>query len=241
MKRCPACGVELEENSNYCSLCGEPQQNEDKEDGTYIRSGRIYKKEKLLTDYQRLTGFQKRKIFWAISGFILISGMVFTLFINLIGKQEITWAQYPASVCLILFVNITLNTFLRKNPVLMLLLSFLSVFALFVLFGIIKGDAILVVKLGVPLILAFYATFILLVFFIRNSRQKGLNVIAYSLLASGFASLSIEGMISVFALNAVHLRWSLVVLISVLFIALLLLYIHYRLKKVTDLKRFFHI
>ena len=133
MKRCPACGVELEENSNYCSLCGEPQQNEVQEDGTYIRSGRIYKKEKLLTDYQRLTGFQKRKIFWAISGFILISGMVFTLFINLIGKQEITWSQYPASVCLILFVNITLNTFLRKNPVLMLLLSFLSVFALFVL------------------------------------------------------------------------------------------------------------
>ncbi len=41
MKRCPACGVELEENSNYCSLCGEPQQNEVQEDGTYIRSGRI--------------------------------------------------------------------------------------------------------------------------------------------------------------------------------------------------------
>jgi hypothetical protein len=241
MKQCPNCGVELEENANFCSLCGEPLLNEDSENMVYIRSGRIHREEKLFTDYQRLNGFQKRKIFWSISGLILISGLIITVLIDFIGNHNITWSKYPASVSLVLFINFTLNTFQRKNPMLMLLLSFLSVTALFVLFDIFAGDTIWEIRLGIPLILAFYGTSVLLVYCIRHSKQKGLNVIAYSMLASGLLCVYTEGMISVFAFNTIHLQWSLVVLVSVALIAPLLLYIHYRLKRATDLKRFFHI
>ncbi len=66
----------------------------------------------------------------------------------------------------------------------MLLLSFLSVFALFVLFGIIKGDAILVVKLGVPSDFGFLCYFHFVGFFYRNSRQKGIE--CYCLFFIGF-------------------------------------------------------
>jgi len=241
MIKCPNCGVELEENANFCSLCGERLPDKTTENTDYLKSGRALREEKLLTDYQCLTGFQKRKIFWQISGLILISGIIITLFIDFIGNRVITWSKYPASISLVLFINFTLNTFLRKKITLMTALSFLSVTSLFILFDIYAGDTVWEIKLGLPLLLALYATFIALIYLIVNSKQKGLNIIAWSLIAAGLLCVYTEGMISIYFHSSVNFGWSLIVMISVAFISILLLYIHYRLKKVTDLKRFFHI
>jgi hypothetical protein len=241
MKRCPNCGVESEENANFCALCGEPLLDEITENSALIKSGITRREEKLLTDYQRLTGFQKRKIFWQISGLILISAIIITLLIDFIGNRNITWSKYPATISLVLFVNFTLNTFLRKRITLMVALSFLSVTALFILFDIYAGDTGWEIKLGIPIILVAYITVLILIFLIRRAKQKGLNIIAYSMVAAGLLCFYTEGMISVFFRNSVYFGWSLIVLVSVLLISMLLLYMHYRLKKATDLKRFFHI
>ncbi|HZH72559.1 MAG TPA: zinc ribbon domain-containing protein, partial [Mariniphaga sp.] len=91
------------------------------------------------------------------------------------------------------------------------------------------------------IILVAYLSVLILIFFIRQARQKGLNVIAYSVIAAGILSICTEGMISIFIQNKIYLGWSLIVMVSVFFIAIPLFYIHYRLKKATDLKRFFHI
>ena len=241
MIKCPNCGVELEENANFCSLCGERLLDKTLENTDSLKSGRALREEKLLTDYQRLTGFQKRKIFWQISGLILISAIIITLLTDLIGNKVITWSKYPASISLVLFINFTLNTFLRKKTTLMITLSFLSVTGLFILFDIFAGNTFREIKLGLPVLLALYATLIALIYLIVNSKQKGLNLIAWSLIAAGLFCIYTEGMISIYFHNSVNFGWSLVVMISVVFISILLLYIHYRLKKVTDLKRFFHI
>jgi uncharacterized membrane protein YvbJ len=68
MVQCPNCGVEAEENANFCSLCGEPLMDKTTENTALIKSGRNRQNEKLLTDYHRLTGFQKRKIFGRYPG-----------------------------------------------------------------------------------------------------------------------------------------------------------------------------
>ncbi len=241
MKRCQNCGVESEENANFCSLCGEPLLDKITENSSLIRSGITHREEKLLTDYQRLTGFQKRKIFWQISGLILISGIIITLLIDFVENRTITWSKYPATISLVLFINFTLNTFLRNKITLMVALSFLSVTGLFILFDVYAGDTGWEIKLGIPLLLAFYITLILLIYLIRNAKQKGMNVIAYSMIAAGVLCICIEGMISIYFRSSVYVGWSLIVMVSVVLIAMLLLFIHYRLKKATDLKRFFHI
>ncbi|WP_372949668.1 zinc ribbon domain-containing protein [Mariniphaga sp.] len=241
MKRCQNCGVESEENANFCSLCGEPLLDKITENSSLIRSGKTHREEKLLTDYQRLTGFQKRKIFWQISGLILISGIIITLLIDFIENRTITWSKYPATISLVLFINFTLNTFLRNKITLMVALSFLSVTGLFILFDVYAGDTGWEIKLGIPLLLAFYITLIILIYLIRNAKQKGMNVIAYSMIAAGVLCICIEGMISIYFRSSVYVGWSLIVMVSVVLIAMLLLFIHYRLKKATDLKRFFHI
>ncbi len=241
MIQCPNCGVEAEENANFCSLCGEPLVENIADNVAFIKSGKLRREEKLLTDYHQLTGFQKRKIFWQISGLILISGIVITLLIDFIGNRDITWSKYPATISLVLFINFTLNTFLRKKITLMVALSFLSVTGLFILFDVYAGNTGWEIKLGIPLIMALYVTFIVLIYFIRSSKQKGLNVIAFSLIAAGLLCIYTEGMISIYFRSSVYFGWSLIVMVSVILISMLLLYMHYRLKKATDLKRFFHI
>ncbi len=241
MVQCPNCGVEVEENANFCSLCGEPLLENTADNGAFIKSGKLRREEKLLTEYQQLTGFQKRKIFWQISGLILISGLIITLLIDFVGNQSITWSKYPATVSLVLFINFTLNTFLRKKVLIMGGLSFLSVAGLFLLFDIFASDTSREIKLAIPIIVVAYLTVFILIFLIRKAEQKGLNIIAYSMIAAGMLSVCTEGMISVYAGNAMSFGWSLIVMVSVVFIVIPLFYIHYRLKKATDLKRFFHI
>jgi hypothetical protein len=241
MVQCPNCGVKVEENANFCSLCGEPLLDNTANNGTFIKSGKLRREEKVLTDYQQLTGFQKRKIFWQISGLILISGIIITLLIDFVGNQSITWSKYPATISLVLFINFTLNTFLRQKMILMVALSFLSVTGLFILFDVYAGDTSWENKLGIPLLLALYVTVIVLIYIIRKAKQKGLNIVAYSLIASGLLCVCTEGMISIYFRSTVYFSWSLIVMVSVTLIAMLLLFIHYRLKKATDLKRFFHI
>jgi hypothetical protein len=241
MIQCYNCGVELEENANFCSLCGEPLRNKNTENLDIIKSAKMLQEEKLFMDFQKLTGFQKRKIFWKISGIIFVSAMVIVLLIDFIGSQTITWSKYPATIILMVFFNFTLNTYLHKKIILLLAISFVITSTLFILFDIYAGETGWELKLGIPMNLALYITIYTLIFLIRNSKQKGLNIIAYSLIAAGLFCIYTEGIISIFFHNSLTFRWSLIVWVSVTLIAVLLFYIHYRLKKATDLKRFFHI
>ena len=241
MIRCPNCGVEMEENANFCSLCGEPLMDKSAENTAFIRSGKMRREEKLLTEYQQLTGSQKRKIFWQISGLIFISAVIITLLIDFTGNRHITWSKYPATISLVLFINFTLHTFLHQRIVLMPVLSFLSIISLLALFHVYDGGTGWEIKQEIPFIFAAYLTVYMLIFLVRKAKQKGLNVIAYSLIAAGLLCICTEGIISNFLRHSLFFGWSLIVMVSVALIAMLLLFIHYRLKKATDLKRFFHI
>jgi hypothetical protein len=94
MVQCPNCGVEAEENANFCSLCGEPLMDKTTENTALIKSGKLRREEKLLTDYQRLTGFQKRKIFWQISGLILYP-VLLSLYLSILSGTEHHLVEIP--------------------------------------------------------------------------------------------------------------------------------------------------
>ena len=241
MIRCSYCGVELEENANFCSLCGEPVWNKSVDNLTYIKSRKKKQEEKLLTDYQKLTGFQKRMVFWKITGIILISGILITLVIDLVGNQKITWSRYPMTVNLVLLINTTLISFWCRKILLLLSFSFIATSILLVLLDIYAGNTGWGMKLGIPLLLAAYAGVYVFIIMVRTTSQKGLNIIGYSLIISGLLCVCIDGILSLYSGSSLHFGWSLIVMVSVAIISTIMLNIHYRLKKVTDLKRFFHI
>jgi hypothetical protein len=241
MVRCSYCGVELEENANFCSLCGEPVWSQEADKLNYIKSRKREQEQKFLTDYQKLTGFQKRMVFWQISGMILVAGGLITFIIDLVANQGITWSRYPVTVTLVLFINTTLISFWLRRVILLLTFSFMATSILLVLLDIYAGNTGWGMQLGIPLLLAGYVGIYIFIMMVRNSDQRGLNIIAYSLVISGLLCLCIDGILSLYSGTSLHFRWSLIVMASVAIISPILLYVHYRLKKVTDLKRFFHI
>ncbi len=241
MKQCPNCGVESEENASYCSLCGEPLFDGASITQTFQKSGRIGREQRVLTDFQQLSGIQKRKIFWKISGLIFISAIVLTLLIDYLSNNAITWSRYPATISVVLFINFTLNTFLHNKWIPLAGLSFLSFALLFFLFDAYAGGTGWKTVPGIIILLVAYSTVFTLVYLIRKAKQKGLNVIAWSIIAAGIICVCIDGLISLYNNSNIIPGWSLIVMVSALLISFLLLYIHYRLKKATDLKRFFHI
>jgi hypothetical protein len=238
---CKNCGVELEENMNFCPLCGKHITDKIPKDKERLQFQKTEPEERLLSDFKELNHIQRRKLFWELSGIILISGMVVTFIIDLIINTGMTWSKFSVSVCLVLFINITLIVFLKKRVLLLLTGSFLSTSVLLILFDMFNKNKAWGIRFGIPLMFSFYFMVFVLVRLIRASKQRGINLIAYFLIASGILSLCLEGIISFQIKKSIDLYWSLIILASVLPVAAILLFIHYRLRKGTDLKKFFNI
>lgn len=241
MKTCANCGVALEDNMNFCPLCGAPVMEDHTEGDEYIRLRKQMQDEKQPSAFDKLSGLQKRKLFWEISGIILVSGILVTLIIDLVDGNGLLWSKYPVTACVVLFINITLLSFMINQTLLVLLGSFVSTSALLILFDLFEGNFGWGIKLGIPILFVAYLIIYGLISLIRKSREKEINLITYSLIASGLMCICIEGMISIYNENILKLHWSLIVIICVLPVAAILLYLQYRLKRGMDLKRFFHI
>jgi len=145
------------------------------------------------------------------------------------------------SASLALFLIITMIVFLKRKIEVSLTGSFITTSILMVLFDMFNENIGWGTKLGTPLVFSFYLVVYILISLVRRSKQRGINLIAYFLIASGILSLCIEGIISLQINNMLSFQWSVIALVSVLPVSVILLFIHYRLRKGTDLKRFFHI
>jgi hypothetical protein len=241
MKICLQCGVELEEPVQICPLCRYPvhKGRTDPKENSRVADEQQY--DKLLSDYVKLTRDQKRKLFWELSGIILLSCVLITLIIDLVTSGCITWSRYSITVCLVLFANFTLLSFWRHKLLLMLGGSFISTSLLLVLLDIYNKSIGWGTKLGIPLLLSLYLIVFIFAWLIRITKQHGFNVLGYFFIAAGVLCVCTEGILSVYIMDHLTFRWSLIVFACMVPVAAILFFIHYRLNRGTDLRRFFHI
>ncbi len=242
MKICPNCKVELDEDMETCPLCNN-SLSEIKELPVELDNDNESKDlhEDFIPGYEKLTKIQRRKLFWELSGIILFSGIMVTLIIDLVISKGITWSKYSITVCLVLFANTTLLTFWRNRLLIFFGGSFIFSSLLLGLLDLYNLKIGWSIRLGIPIVCSFYLIIVVLTLLVRSAKIKGLNVLAYFFMAIGIFSLCIEGMISIYYLNAIQFTWSLILLVSMIPIAAILSFIHYRLNKGIELKRFFHI
>jgi len=242
MKICPVCKVELDEEITRCPLCNSIYS----EHGANLsemkgESDDIEKEDDFIFVYKSLTKSQKIKLFWEVSAIILFSGILITTIIDIVTTGGFSWSRYTITVCLILFSHITLFVFQRNRPIIILISSLFTLTLLIILFdyfGINSGWGI---GLAIPLLLTFFGGLTLLIIAFRKARTKGFNLLATIFIIIGLLSLMTEGIISRYYNSEIELHWSPIVLVSMITIAGILFYIHYRLKKNMDLSRFFHI
>ena len=96
-------------------------------------------------------------------------------------------------------------------------------------------------QVGLPVTVAVFICTGIVIFLYKAAHLKGLNIIASALmLLSGFCII-LEMILDKYLKDIVDLRWSLIVAVSVLPVALLFFFYHYRLKKGNRLDSFFHI
>lgn len=237
MNVCNNCKVELDADINICPLCGK---------NTNLPVREEYFKEKSgfeINDFNfdELTEKQKGKLFFEISILILCSLVVVPLIIDVIINSRITWSKYTIASGLAVFANVIMLSLYFKRTFLVLAGSFVSTSLLLLAIDLFNHNVGWGLKLGFPIILFIHAIIFFLLLIVRKQKQKGLNLIAYILIALGMLCVCIETIIDLHVINSLYLQWSLICFVSVLPVSALFFYIHYKLKRVTDLKRFFHI
>jgi len=241
MSYCVYCGVELDEEMDFCPLCNTSVTADVADARESDQKSSTFPKENLLPDYEKLTRIQYRKLFWKLSTLILLSGSLVTLAIDLLTSNAITWSKYSAVSCMAIFVNLSLLSVWRHRVVVSLGISFLSFSLLIVLFDVFGFKEGWGKQLGVPILAFFYFAFLVMTLLIKRLKNRGLNLISYFIISSGLISVGIESILDRFFSGHIALGWSLFVILSVVPVAGILLFIHFKLKKGRDLKRFFHI
>jgi hypothetical protein len=238
---CPNCGVELEAAMHACPLCNFTDFDNPSQQGEMISASASLPKSRTISEYEKLSPVQKRKLFWELSGIALISVIVVTLIINLVSSNGITWSRYPMTACLVLFVNITLFSFLRHRLLYLLGGSFLSTSALLVLFDLFNNAIGWGTHLGIPILFSVYLISFFITMMLNHSKHKGFNILAWFFLSTGLLSLCIDGILSDYLKDRINFHWSLIVMVCIIPVSGILFYIHYRLKKGIELRQFFHI
>jgi hypothetical protein len=241
MNKCKKCGVELDVEMNFCPLCGQKSSLTNYDDHREKSAEVVTISENSSYNLKELTEPQKKMLFWEISGIILISGMFVTSLLDLIINKQISWSRYSITIGLFLLINISLISYMNKRVVLLLAGSFISSSLLLLMFDYFNQYLNWGYKLGIPIIFFIYLIIFLLIVAIKKSKQKGINIIAYFLIATGILCICIESIISIHLINHIKLQWSLITMTSVFTVSGIILFIHFRLKKATDLKKFFHI
>jgi len=241
MNTCKNCGVELDIEMNYCPLCGQKSSVSNSSGHKETIGNKPTKVENEPYNFNGLTQPQKRKVFWELSGIIIVSGILVSFIIDLIINKQISWSKYVITIGLFFLINISLINFLRKRVIALLFSSFISTSLLLLLLDWYNQNLHWGLKFGIPMIFFCYLTVFFLIVLVQKSRQKGINIIAYFLMAAGILGMCIEGILALHQYDQFKLQWSVILFVSLLSVSAILLFIHYRLKRATDLKSFFHI
>jgi hypothetical protein len=220
--------VELEGGIKQCPLCGKNQ-----DDPAEVKAETMNYPSDILNLHKKET----RKHIWELTGIIAFSGIAVCTIVDLVIGEGIKWSLF-ADVSLI-SAWLFLTFILLKIRNVWILVTGLSATAL--LFDLISPGANWFIPVGLPITLSavFFACLVIILY--RYARFKGFNILAIIFLsAAGFCILT-EIILDKYMRGFVDAHWSLLAAVSILPIALVLFYVHYRMKKGNKLDSFFHI
>lgn len=224
-----------------CPLCGTASTSSIPDVRTQYKEASWIAKEKGEAENEKLSLSEKRKLFWELSVIILFAGFCVTLLIDLMTSKSITWSRFSASTCLALIVHFSLFYFLKNRLYILLTGSFLTMSMLILLFDSFTFHLGWGSLIGIPILLFIYASILAFILVMRYSQEQGLNLIAYCFIIIGILSFGIESVLDLYFIEKIQVGWSFFVIVTLLPIALVLLFLHYRLKKGRKLRRLFHI
>jgi hypothetical protein len=234
MSYCTNCGVELDKDMISCPLCGFDAGEED-------MSANNIKAEHFPSDIILLYKKETRKHIWELSGIITFSGIVVCTIVNFVISKSLTWSLYADTSILTSWICLTLILLTFRKYFIIIPGFLLTILATLFLFDRFSPPVNWFYGIGLPLTIALFVCVSIMVVLWKVAHFKGFNILAFAFFVlSGFCIVS-EVFINKYLFNQVEIRWSAIVAVSLLPIALVLLFVHYRMNKGKRLDSYFHV
>jgi hypothetical protein len=232
---CKHCLVELQDDMKRCPLCGtdvnDSGEAASKSDDS-LSAGRSY-----MEDGEK---HLLQRILWQVTATLLFSGIAATLIIDLARHDWITWSIYPVAICLMVLSYASLFAFWQAKTLYRILAGWLLSTLLLIALHRVVPLADWTVGLGIPLIFAINCVTVAFLAVYGVTKRKGLNLLAYSIVAVAVLCISIEGIISRYHTGIIHLGWSVIVAACLLPVSVALLFMFFRTRNNPKLQKIFH-
>jgi len=232
MTLCVNCGVELDSGLKICPLCGRDPENKSEQEhiSNNYPSGILQLQRK-----------ENKKYFWELSGILAFSGIAVCTILDLITGKGLSWSLFSDVSLLAAWIILSLYLFVYKRTLTIVTLQMLTILAALFFIDVIDTSSEWFFPVGLPVtITAFIAAGSVIILY-KAAHLKGLNIIATAFIAlSGFCIIA-EMMLDKYLNGVVDMHWSLIVAVSILPVALVFFFYHYRLKKGNRLDSFFHV
>lgn len=227
MSICKNCGVDLGDGNEICPLC-EPSDT---------RNTRVASP----ADLFRVSRIQNARHLYEIFMLILISGVIITIAIDAVFGQGMTWSLATTTSIGYLIAMVSGVYLLRGKPYLIIAVTTLATLLFLRLIDRFTGDNGWSGAVGIPMALSGALLTAAVIFLNSLSRYKGLNLLSTILVALAVFTVIIEFLIDRLVASVFTPQWSVVTAASLLIIAMIFIFIHYRLKRGRSLGRLFHI
>jgi hypothetical protein len=229
---CVNCGVELDDGLKICPLCGRDPENKGEQE--QISSN-------YPSDIIQLEKKENRRYLWELSGIIAFSGIAVCTILDLLTGKGLNWSLFSDVSITAAWVILTLYLFAYKRTLVIVTLQMLAILTALYFIDLIATGREWFFPVGLPVTVAGFIAAGTVIVLYRAVHLKGMNIIASAFIAlSGYCIIT-EITFDKYLRGFVDLQWSLIVAVSILPIALLFFFYHYRLKKGNRLDSFFHV
>ncbi len=236
MPYCSRCGVEVDKGVASCPLCSAPIQTFDEAPPP----------EKRFPDFEsddkpRMDPGARRTLAWEVITILAVIAVVVVVGTDLLAHARILWSLYPAGAVLLTWILCTLLLNFRRSPWIVAAGTVLALAAVPAAMNAMEGGLDWYLPLALPILILLVVVAGALALVISKVRFVGLNVVAYASLGAAVVCAGVDLLIGRFATGRILLSWSVIVLQALLPFALIVLFLHYRLRNRFDFKRVFHL
>jgi len=232
MKLCTNCGVELEESLKQCPLCGKNPDDKEQDKPETMNYP---------SDIINLHKKEIRRHIWELSGIIAFSGMAVCTIVDLVIGEGVKWSLFADASIISAWAFLTFILLSFRKSWLMISGFAVTILLMLLMFDLISGKSSWFIPVGLPVTLSAFLAVSLSLIMNQFARFKGFNILAIIFVSiAGFCILT-EIIIDKYIYGHIDVKWSLIAAVSILPISLVLLFVHYRMKKGNKLDSYFHI
>lgn len=227
MSICKSCGVDLGLGNDKCPLC-EP-------------SYRIRNRVASPADLFRVSRIENSRHIYEIFMLILVSGVTITIAIDAVFGKGMSWSLITTTCIGYLIAMVSGIYLLRGKQYLVISVTATATILFLWLLDNFTGHHGWSRTVGLPMALSAALLTAAVIFLNSLSRYRGLNLLATILVALALFTVIVEYLIDRLLMSLFTPQWSVVTAASLLIIAMIFIFIHYRLKRGRSLGRLFHI